>query len=81
MALLTKRELSEVKLYILGRLAADDFTDLECREMVGLLKLTRSGFWQNSFVTGLLCDYGAGKRHEKAREQSAAGPGGAEVRP
>ena len=64
MALLTKREreTSEVKIYILRRLAADDLSELECREMVGLLKLSRSGFWQNAFITELLCDYGAGER-------------------
>ena len=60
MALLTKRD--ELKLYISRRLAEDTLTELECREMVGLLKLARSGFWLNSFVTDLLCDYGAGER-------------------
>ncbi len=34
----------------------------ECEEVVGLLKLTRSGFWQNSFVAQLVCDYGRGER-------------------
>jgi hypothetical protein len=112
---LTKRELSEAKIYILRRIAQDDFSELECREMVGLLKLSRSGLWAASLISELLCEYGAGerttpqqvmvklaesidaieavaadpsatrrligKRPVRAREQPAAGSGGAGVRP
>jgi hypothetical protein len=62
MALLTKRELSEAKLYFMRRLAADDLSELQCREIVGLLKLSRSGHWLSGFVAELLCEYAAGER-------------------
>ena len=115
MELLTRTERQEFKLYLTRRLSNDDLSDLQLRDMVGIVKLLPSGFWAADLVSEIIHEYlsgernqpagaltklaeiidviqGAannpamlrrltGKRPEKAPEQPAAGPGGAEVRP